>query len=130
MSRILILDDDVHLALQWSRALEARGHNVLVTHGASDAYEAFEAHPVDLCVVDLLVRPEEQDNPDGGLVFLGRIPLHRRKGVKIIGVSGAIGGTFGIDARKLLMTFGADGFLQKPFLDAELVSDIEAILVA
>ena len=136
MSQILILEDDVELSLQWARALEPHGYSVLVTHGANDALKAMEAYEVEVCVIDLLVRSEEVDVSDGGLVFLGRIELAKRQRLKIIGVSGSHSGSagpqgfHGVDAERLLRTFGADIFLQKPFLDKELVTTVRAILAA
>lgn|GEM_PF-2392954 len=134
MSHLLILEDDVELSLQWARSLETHDYTVLVAHGATDALQVIAEHAVNVCIVDLLVRPDDVNASDGGLVFLGRIEPAERQRLKIIGVSGSYAGSagpqgfHGVDAEKLLKTFGADMFLPKPFFDTELVTAVQTIL--
>lgn len=126
--RILILEDDVRLALQWSRALVANGFEVLVTHSGTEALAVFLDNAVDLCIVDLLVEENGKPSSNGGLTFLGKMGAGNRKNTKILGVSGVSQSFLSVDAKQHLLTFGAEEFLAKPFTDAELVEQILLML--
>ena len=124
---ILILEDDVALAIQWSRALTAAGYIVHITHGAVEAELVFQDREIDLCVIDFMIHDQGKPTPDGGLSFLGKLGAAGRKKTKILGVSGIKlkGST---DAEGFLTTFGAERFLGKPFSNNELLEEIAQML--
>lgn len=132
MSQILILEDDVELALQWQSALRLEGYGVLVAHGAKDALNLFDRNAIDLCIVDLLVRKDGTLTTDGGTIFLGRLKLRlldsKDRKVKIIGVSGVTATPTGIHPEPYFMTFGADRFLGKPFRDSDLLDEVRELI--
>ncbi len=127
---ILILEDNVQLALQWSSTLKKLGYTTLVTHGAEQALQVLDSHRIDLCIVDFMVHENGKPSPNGGLTFLGKMSSAQRKQLKLLGVSGLTQGYPAIDAKEYLLAFGAEYFLAKPFTDAELVAEINRVLLS
>ena len=125
---ILILDDDVQLAIQWAKTFESAGYNVFITHGAQEAHQVFSSNAINLCVVDFMVRRDSQPTADGGLSFLGTLSAAQRRSTKILGVSGMRPRGKGLDPKKYLTTFGAQHFLSKPFSDLELLEEVNVML--
>ena len=82
----------------------------------------------DLCVVGFMVYDEGKPVPDGGVSFLGKIGALDRKKTRMLGVSGMSGANSVVDAKRYLMTFGAEEFLRKPFSDDELIQMIGRML--
>lgn len=128
MNSILILEDDVLLAMQWSRALSSAGYSVYVTHGAVEADKVFYENKIDLCIVDFMVHVNGQPSPDGGVSFLGKLGANERKRTKILGVSGLNREFSAVNAEDYLLTFGAQRFLGKPFSDNELIDEVTQML--
>lgn len=125
---ILILEDDVRLAMQWDRVLTGNDFIVYVTHGAIEAVEIFDTHEIDLCIVDFMVHEEGRPSPNGGLSFLGMLGASGRKKTKILGVSGMTHKYSAVNAKQFLLTFGAEDFLGKPFSDDELLQQVDRML--
>jgi DNA-binding response OmpR family regulator len=130
MQSILILEDDVRLAMQWQGALSGK-YRVFTTHGAAQALMVFEKEKIDLCIVDLIVRRDGILSQDGGILFLGRIKVQIvEKGLKvaILGVSGVPQSVTGFNPESHLRMFGAEKFLQKPFSERELIDAVDTML--
>ena len=125
---ILILEDDVRLAMQWNRALTENGFIVYVTHGAIEAIKLFDTNEIDLCIVDFMVHEQGKPSPNGGLSFLGRLGAAGRKKTKILGVSGMTHDYSAVNAEEFLLTFGAEDFLGKPFSADELLQQVRSML--
>lgn len=128
MKKILILDDDVQLTMQWARALKGGGYEVLVAHTADDALTLFRGEQIDLCIVDFIIRENGVATANGGLMFLGNLDVRDRKRTRILGISGLKSGLPNFDPQKYLMTFGAEFFLRKPFSDDELLLEVNELL--
>lgn len=128
MKKILILDDDVALTMQWQSALQRGGHEVFVAHNADDALNLFRSEQIDLCVIDFIIRENGVATANGGLMFLGNLDVRDRKKTRILGVSGLKSGLPKFDPQKYLMTFGAENFLRKPFSDDELLLEVNEML--
>jgi len=131
MTNILILEDDIHLTIQWRQALEPICNEIFIAHGATQALELYDDNHVDLCIVDLIVREDDKPKSDGGILFLGKLKTKKWETGKmplVLGVSGIDKAIPWIEARNLLTTLGASDFLEKPFSDDELVEAVGRLL--
>ncbi len=125
---ILILEDDVALAVQWRAALKSAGFTVFISHGAKEALNIFSTQKIDLCIVDFMVRVNGKPSSDGGLMFLGNLDTKYRKKTKILGVSGMTQGRRALNAEYHFLNLGTDGFLGKPFANYELIQEVKSML--
>lgn len=109
---ILISEDEVDINNLLTLVLQLENFSVLQAFDGLTAYETFLAHKdeVDLMVTDL------------GLPKMGGVELIEKvrglkPSVKIIGASG-----FGrVNVREEVMNAGADEFMPKPYITADLV---------
>lgn len=116
---VLISEDEVDINNLLTLILQAEGFSVLQAFDGEAAWEMFEANAdaIDLLVTDL------------GLPKLGGVELierarKARPHVKIIGASG-----FGRNnVREEVMRAGANEFLPKPYVTAELVAVAKRLL--
>lgn len=116
---VLISEDEVDINNLLSVILQAENFSVLQAFDGQSALETFAAHSdeIDLLVTDL------------GLPKMGGVELIERvrkmkPSVKIIGASG-----FGRNnVREEVMRAGADEFLPKPYVTAELVATARRLL--
>jgi DNA-binding response OmpR family regulator len=121
MKTILISEDEFDINNLLSIILQSEGFNTLQAFDGQSALETFTAHrdEIDLLVTDL------------GLPKLGGVELIEKvrklkPSVKIIGASG-----FGrVNVRDEVMNAGADEFLPKPYVTAELVALAKRLLSA
>jgi two-component system, NtrC family, response regulator HydG len=103
-ARILVVDDDPHIALALRERLEARGHAVSTAATGAAAVRAILSESPDLVLLDLQL-------PEGdGFDVLGRI---REAGVETTVVVITAHGT--VERAVRAMKEGAYDFLQKPF---------------
>ncbi len=116
MAQILVVDDDGHIREVVRFALEQAGHTVREAADGKAAWQAFEARPCDLVVLDI-VMPEED-----GLEVCRRIRGHSQ--VPVIFLSSR---DDELD-RVLGLELGADDYLTKPFSPRELVARVKAVL--
>ncbi len=58
--RILLVEDDLHVAETFAELLELEGYQVTVVHDAADALEQVRCRPVDLVLCDLTL-PGDMD---------------------------------------------------------------------
>ena len=117
MANILIIEDHETLGFALQAYLEMKGFAVLWSKDGDSGLQAFEKHPVDLCIVDVglpgrdgfsLAREIRRQSPGQPLIFLTARALKadRLKGFDL----------------------GADDYLVKPVDEEELVARIRAIL--
>ncbi|HEY6797826.1 MAG TPA: response regulator [Kineosporiaceae bacterium] len=115
MTRILVVDDEPQLLRALRINLRARGYEVDVAAGGSDALRAASAHPPDLVVLDLGL-----PDLDGVEVIHG---LRGWTDVPIIVLSGRSGSADKVQA----LDAGADDYVTKPFGMEELLARMRAI---
>jgi len=125
---ILILEDDVALAIQWSHALISAGYHIFVTHGAAEAAKVYFDNTIDLCIVDFLIYTDEKPAANGGITFMGMLTAPEKKNTKILGVSGYKPKFSNVNPEQYFLTFGANRYLPKPFSDDELLTEVTQIL--
>ena len=116
-ARILIVDDEAHLAEGIRENLEAEGYATEVAHDGRAGLECIRAQPFDLVVLDVMM-----PNMDG-LELCAQI---RREGrqtpVLFLTVKGAV------EDRVRGFEAGGDDYLAKPFHLQELLLRVAAIL--
>ncbi|MFT3781187.1 MAG: response regulator [Nibricoccus sp.] len=120
MAKILLVDDDDAFRKMLSLSLSRQGHEVIEANNGLKAWSTYEANPVELVIMDLIMPDKEG---------LETIRQFRRAGVKtkILAISG--GGR--VDARDLLKVaqqFGANKALAKPFTSEELAAALAELL--
>ena len=113
---VLVVDDEVALRDFVRRNLEIRGFQVLTAANGLEALALFNAHPVDLAILDLMM-PHMS-----GLETIQRI---RQESLIPIVVLSALGEES--DKVKAL-NLGADDYLTKPFGVGELLARISAVM--
>lgn len=118
---VLILEDNVALAMEWKNSFELNGIKVTVTHNSKDATEYLKLETFDLVVTDLFIR--------GGQDGLGiLVQLIRMTGPRppVITVTGAFLPSGADDQANLFLEqakrLGASVTIQKPFPAGELVA--------
>jgi two-component system OmpR family response regulator len=116
VANILVVDDDGHIREVVRFALERAGHHVIEAADGRAGLEAFEAHPVDVVVLDI-VMPEED-----GLEVCRRIRAH--SDVPVLFLSSR---DDEFD-RVLGLEIGGDDYVTKPFSPRELVARVKAML--
>ena len=115
--RILVVEDNQHLALALRSGLEEHGFSVDVAHRCAEAEELTASEQYDLLVLDVML-------PDGDGVALCRNLRRRRVSTYVLmltGLSATSEKVAGLGA-------GADDYLTKPFEFEELVARIRALL--
>ena len=121
MSRILVADDEEHIANLISDCLIAEGHEVVTSNNGLLAYHLFKKDKFDLLITDI-VMPEMD-----GLELIKKIKKDWPE-TKIIALSA--GGNF-LNTDLYLnpaKAFGADQRLNKPFDLDELIAAIKELI--
>ncbi len=115
--RILVVDDDEGMRVVLRMSLEALGHTVVTAQDFREALGAFEAHPVDVAIVDLKIGTED------GLVLMDRL-LERDNELPVIilTANGTISNA--VDAVRR----GAYSYLTKPFQAEDLSQQVRKAL--
>lgn len=120
MKRILIMEDNLALGLEWVSAFELNQCEVSLCDNVRDAIDLLETDFYDLLITDLFVNEEE-----GGLHLLRKLATLESKTPPIIAVTGAvIPDKSETDKNLFLETariLGASSYIEKPFPAAELV---------
>jgi len=116
-ARILVVDDEAHLAEGIAENLEAEGYGTAVAHDGRAGLERLRAEPFDLVLLDVMM-----PNMDG-LELCSQL---RREGVQTPVLFLTVKG----DAEERVRGFeaGADDYLTKPFHLRELLLRVAAIL--
>ena len=114
--RLLVVEDDVHLADALSRYLARAGYEVLVAHDGQAALRTFESQPVDLVVLDLMLPQVDGWDVCRRVRSASRVPI-----IMLTARSAE-------SERVLGLKIGADDYVVKPFSLRELQARIEAVL--
>lgn len=118
--RVLLIDDDVELLGQMSRAFSAAGYSVRGAPDGEAGMARFNAQPADLVVCDIVMPARE--GVETILALRKRCPA-----VKILAISG--GYRLGpVDFLHLARQLGADETLAKPFRLSQLVETADRLL--
>ena len=116
LRRILLIDDDVDLALMLREYLEPGQIELTLAHNSAKGLPLAMQDCFDLVLLDLML-------PDGnGLDLLRRLRQHSRRPVIMFTAHG------GETDRVLGLELGADDYLAKPFSPRELKARIGAVL--
>ena len=120
MKRVLIMEDNLALGLEWVSAFELNQCEVTLCDNVRDVIDFLEVEIYDLLITDLFVNEEE-----GGLHLLRKLATLEGKIPPIIAVTGAvIPNSNETDKNLFLETariLGATSYIQKPFPAGELV---------
>ena len=115
--KILLVDDEKSIRITLGDALEEAGHEVLRAGTSAQAMGLVEAESLDCLITDLRL-------PDGdGLEILNAA---RRKSAGLIAL--VITGHGSVDSAVKAMQAGAFDYLQKPFLDDEVLVRLDRCL--
>lgn len=113
---ILLVEDDPPLRTLTARALQEHGYRVRPVATAPEMWAAFDAAPVDLVILDIML-------PGTSGIDLCRM-LRERSRVPIIFISAKASET----DRVIGLELGADDYLAKPFGTRELIARVRAVL--
>ncbi|MEH3106250.1 MAG: response regulator transcription factor [Sphingomonas fennica] len=113
---IILLEDDPPLRTLTARALQENGYLVRPASTAPEMWLAFDAGPVDLVLLDIML-------PGTSGIDICR-QIRKRSDVPIIFISAK-----GSEADRVLgLELGADDYLPKPFGTRELIARVRAVL--
>jgi DNA-binding response OmpR family regulator len=116
VAKILIVDDDVDLAVLLAYLLEKEGHQALVAHSAGAARAQLREHRLDLVVLDIGL-------PDANGEEL--LPHLRQSSAAAVLM---LSGTNCEETIVRALRAGADDYVTKPFRPRLLLARIEALL--
>lgn len=116
IAQLLIVDDDVNLAVLLAHLLRLDGHDVAVVAAAQPALAYVRAHHVDLVVLDIRL-------PDGDGAEL--LPLLRQHSVARVLMLSAFDSD---DVIVQALMAGADDYVVKPFSPRQLLARIASLL--
>src|SRR3989475_10288119 len=114
--RILVVDDDPMVATTVQRVLRPEGYEVEVALGGAQALEQARAQRPDLVVLDLMMPGIDGLEVCRQLRASGDLPI-----LMLTARSGTADRVTGLDT-------GADDYLVKPFVYAELLARVRALL--
>jgi two-component system, OmpR family, response regulator len=116
MATILVADDDPHIREVVRFALEKAGHRVVECGDGRAAVAAFEAQPIDVVILDIIM--PEMDGLDvcRAMRARSRVPI-----LFLTSRDDELDRILGLE-------IGADDYVSKPFSPRELVARVKAIL--
>jgi CheY-like chemotaxis protein len=123
--KLLILEDDQELALDWSETFTRNKWAVRIAYDASEARAAVTEEKFDLVISDMYIVQDGQIVPDGGVTLLGLLRTPRTKGdpgywmniVPVLVISGSVENTPGrFSMYHIAESMGATRILGKPVL--------------
>ena len=118
---VLILEDNIPLALEWKKTFELNGADAIITHTAKETLELLKLERFDLVVTDLFIRGVQ----DGLSILVQLIRMNRRR-PPVITVTSAFLPTASDTESNLFIQqakrLGAAATIQKPFPAGELVA--------
>jgi DNA-binding response OmpR family regulator len=117
--KILIVDDDAAIVVAVQFLLEQHGFQTKVAWSGEEALAAIEKEPPDLILLDIMLPAKD------GFEVCQRVRGNDDwKDIRILFVT-----ALGYDATAAKgMALGADGFIAKPFANADLVAKIKGLL--
>ncbi len=117
---VLIVEDDRALARKLVRIVEQAGYSTRLAHDGEAAMRAVANAAPDLVLLDLLI-PKK----DGRTVLTLLQSAGATRGIPVLAMSGIFRGRE--NARELTLA-GAVGFLEKPFSQGDLLSELRKLL--
>jgi DNA-binding response OmpR family regulator len=123
MARILVLDDDKLFGALMRRALEQRGHDVVVAETAAAARELIASSEFDALVCDIIL-------PDDSGLHVLRNVRESHPALATIAISGGKSGgkSVPLDVLNLAQTIGVDAIVKKPIELTNFVTTVEGAL--
>ncbi len=123
MARVLVVDDDKLFSALMRRALEQRGHHIVLTEDAKAGRAALAAEEFDVIVCDIVL-------PDENGLHVLRDVCANYPAIAKIAISGgkAAGRTVHVDVLHLAQTLGTDAVVKKPFELSSFVATVENTL--
>ena len=113
MSTILVIDDDVNIGSMLEEALKLEGYKILRAYSGTEALMILEKKTPDLILLDLMLPG-----------ISGEEVLEKIKGIPVIIMSAKSD----IDHKVELLYGGASDYITKPFVLAELLARVNAII--
>ena len=113
MSTILVIDDDVNIGNMLEEALKLEGYKILRAYSGTEALMILEKKTPDLILLDLMLPG-----------ISGEEVLEKIKGIPVIIMSAKSD----IDHKVELLYGGASDYITKPFVLAELLARVNAII--
>jgi len=113
---IIVLDDDPDILDEIAETLVDEGFDVLTVSTGAELWAAADKHPIDLFILDLMLKDES------GLNIAQE--LRSKSEVGIVIVSGKSNET----DRVLGLELGADDYVTKPFSPLELLARVRSVL--
>lgn len=115
--RILLIEDDKHVAAFVRKGLREAGHNVIHADCARTGQDRAGAGAYDVIILDRIL-PDSSD----GIDFLTHLRAQRDETPVLI-----LSGLGETSSRVFGLTSGGDDYLPKPFAFAELLARVEAL---
>lgn len=116
MPHLLIVDDDTEILSLLTGFFERNGHQVSVADCGAGLFATLDAEPVDLVILDVMLRNED------GFSLCGK--LRSQSKVPVIMLTAADDYT----DRIVGLEVGADDYVTKPFDQRELLARVRAVL--
>jgi len=114
--RVLLVEDNLTLAVATARSLNAAGFAVDAMHTLEDGWHAWQSTSYEAVILDIMLKS------DSGLDLLARA---RRKGLKTPVLM--LTALSAVDDRVRGLDRGADDYLVKPFAIEELIARLRAL---
>lgn len=115
--RILVVEDEKKTASFVRKALQAEGFAVDICNNGNDAWAAIRATPFDAVVLDIML-----PGRDGLSVLRQLRERHNATPILLLSARGEV------NERVEGLNLGADDYLPKPFVIAELVARVRALI--
>jgi two-component system OmpR family response regulator len=115
--RILLIEDDKHVAAFVRKGLREAGHNVIHAESAQGGQDRADHGAYDVIILDRML-PDSSD----GIDFLTNLRAQRNETPVLI-----LSGLGETSNRVFGLTAGGDDYLPKPFAFAELLARVEAL---
>lgn len=129
---VLLLEDDIELAIDYSEYLTAAGFAVTVARSGADALHLAAGERFDVAVVDMFIRKAGQLVPDGGLSLIFKLRnssgLRTPRNVPVLAISGSALTRTEPSPLQAAMTVGATSTMVKPIDAFELVDEVNRLV--
>jgi two-component system OmpR family response regulator len=116
MAHLLLVDDDDDILSLLTTFFRKHGHEVTVAQDGKGMFEALERDPIDLIILDVMLRHED------GFTLCRR--LRSTSSIPVIMLTAMADNT----DRVVGLELGADDYLTKPFDQRELLARVKAVL--
>jgi two-component system, OmpR family, response regulator len=116
MPHLLIVDDDDDIRSLLTNFFRKHSHSVTVAADGAAMFAALEQHPVDLVILDVMLRREDGFSLCQRLRAASRVPI-----IMLTAVTDPTDRIVGLE-------LGADDYVTKPFDQRELLARVKAVL--